>query len=91
MVKPKITMYYDVVRYSRIPNRANESPYSFMGVEVLKRYRDFWGGRIEVDFVPFFLGGIMAGTGNRPPAFVPGIPLRTGFPKRVCSKISLYE
>jgi hypothetical protein len=44
-----------------------------MGVLVLRRYRDYWAGRIDVEFIPFFLGGIMAGTGNRPPASVPGI------------------
>jgi hypothetical protein len=43
-----------------------------MGVEILKRYREFWGNKIDVEFVPFFLGGIMAGSGNKPPAFVPG-------------------
>jgi glutathione S-transferase kappa 1 len=44
-----------------------------MGVEILRRYRDYWGSRVDVEFIPFFLGGIMVGTGNRPPASVPGL------------------
>jgi len=43
-----------------------------MGVAVLRRYRDYWGGKIDVEFIPFFLGGIMVGAKNRPPATVPG-------------------
>jgi hypothetical protein len=43
-----------------------------MGVAVLRRYRDYWGGKIDVEFIPFFLGGIMVGAGNKPPANVPG-------------------
>jgi 2-hydroxychromene-2-carboxylate isomerase len=49
-----------------------------MGVEILRRYRDYWGDRVDVEFVPFFLGGIMAGAGNRPPATVPGTQLKLG-------------
>ena len=43
-----------------------------MGVEILRRYRDYWGNHIDVEFVPFFLGGIMAGAKNHPPAAIPG-------------------
>lgn len=43
-----------------------------MGVAVLRRYRDYWGGKIDVEFIPFFLGGIMVGAKNKPPATVPG-------------------
>lgn len=43
-----------------------------MGVTTLRRYRDYWDGRIDVEFVPFFLGGIMAGANNHPPAQIPG-------------------
>jgi len=47
-----------------------------MGVSVLRRYRDYWGNQIDVEFIPFFLGGIMVGAENRPPAAVPGgLPL----------------
>ena len=48
------------------------SPYAYMGVKVLSRYRDYWGDRVDVEFIPFFLGGIMVGASNRPPASVPG-------------------
>ena len=74
MGKPKIIMYYDVVRYTslKIERVLIPSPYAYMGVEILRRYRDFWGDRVDVEFVPFFLGGIMAGAKNRPPATVPG-------------------
>jgi len=44
-----------------------------MGVAVLKRYRDFWGDHVDVEFIPFFLGGIMVGAANRPPMEVAGI------------------
>src|SRR5271168_2346595 len=39
------------------------SPYAYMGVKVLSRYRDYWGDRVDVEFIPFFLGGIMVGAG----------------------------
>jgi hypothetical protein len=55
---------------------ADQSPYAFMGVSILRRYRDSWGDKIDVEFIPFFLGGIMVGAKNRPPAFVPGIELQ---------------
>jgi hypothetical protein len=45
-----------------------------MGVELLRRYQAYWGDRIDVKFVPYFLGGIMQGSGNRPPISVPGSP-----------------
>lgn len=45
------------------------SPYTYLAFQVLKRYRSLW--KLEVDFRPFFLGGIMKGSGNQPPAFVP--------------------
>ena len=48
------------------------SPYAYIGVEILRRYRDFWGDRVDVEFVPFYLGGIMVGAKNRPPTSVPG-------------------
>lgn len=49
-----------------------------MGVEILRRYRDFWGDQVNVEFIPFFLGGIMAGAENRPPMTVPGYyPLKS--------------
>jgi hypothetical protein len=49
-----------------------------MGVKVLSRYRDYWGDRVDVEFIPFFLGGIMVGANNRPPASVPGNTLFWG-------------
>ena len=60
MGKASIKIYYDVV-----------SPYAWMGVELLQRYQKAWGNSVSVDFIPFFLGGIMAGASNRPPASVP--------------------
>ncbi|XP_044856046.1 glutathione S-transferase kappa 1 isoform X1 [Mauremys mutica] len=53
-----VEMFYDVV-----------SPYSWLGFEVLCRYRHNWS--IELRFRPAFLGGIMKETGNQPPAMVP--------------------
>nr|KAJ3421232.1 hypothetical protein HK105_004142 [Polyrhizophydium stewartii] len=54
-MSPRLTLYYDVV-----------SPFSWFAFEILSRYRPVWG--IEVDFVPFFLGGIMQASENQPPA-----------------------
>ncbi|XP_053473155.1 glutathione S-transferase kappa 1 [Ictalurus furcatus] len=53
-----IELFYDVV-----------SPYSWLAFEVLCRYRNVWN--IELKFRPAFLGGVMQGSGNRPPAMVP--------------------
>ncbi|KAJ3050624.1 hypothetical protein HK097_008390 [Rhizophlyctis rosea] len=54
----KISLYYDSV-----------SPYSWLAFEVLQRYQSTWG--YELSLKPFFLGGIMQGSGNQPPAFIP--------------------
>ncbi|XP_077679543.1 glutathione S-transferase kappa 1-like isoform X2 [Eretmochelys imbricata] len=56
--KKVVEIFYDVV-----------SPYSWLGFEVLCRYRHNWS--IELRFRPAFLGGIMKETGNQPPAMVP--------------------
>lgn len=74
MGKARIIVYYDVVRYLsfKLEMALILSPYAYMGVEILRRYRDFWGGRVDVEFIPFFLGGIMVGAKNRPPISVPG-------------------
>ncbi|XP_062848655.1 glutathione S-transferase kappa 1-like [Trichomycterus rosablanca] len=56
--KKVIELFYDVV-----------SPYSWLGFEVLCRYRNVWN--IELKLRPAFLGGVMQGSGNRPPAMVP--------------------
>jgi len=56
--KIRVSIYYDVV-----------SPYSWIGFEGLCRYRDAWN--LDLHFKPCFLGGIMAASGNKPPAMVP--------------------
>ncbi|KAJ8289906.1 hypothetical protein GJAV_G00006620 [Gymnothorax javanicus] len=53
-----IELFYDVV-----------SPYSWLGFEVLCRYRNVWN--IDLKLRPAFLGGIMHGSGNKPPGLVP--------------------
>lgn len=53
-----IELFYDVV-----------SPYSWLGFEVMCRYRNVWD--IELKLRPAFLGGIMKGAGNKPPGLVP--------------------
>ncbi|XP_064395176.1 glutathione S-transferase kappa 1-like isoform X2 [Halichondria panicea] len=50
----KVQMFYDVV-----------SPYSWVGFELLQRYSRKWN--FVLDLCPFFLGGIMKGSSNRPP------------------------
>ncbi|XP_033497327.2 glutathione S-transferase kappa 1-like isoform X2 [Epinephelus lanceolatus] len=56
--KKVIEVFYDVV-----------SPYSWLGFEVMCRYRHVWN--IELKLRPAFLGGIMQGAGNKPPGLVP--------------------
>uniref|UniRef100_A0A4W6D9I5 Glutathione S-transferase kappa n=1 Tax=Lates calcarifer TaxID=8187 RepID=A0A4W6D9I5_LATCA len=53
-----VELFYDVV-----------SPYSWLGFEVMCRYRNVWN--IELKLRPAFLGGIMQGSGNKPPGLVP--------------------
>uniref|UniRef100_A0A8C6SDC8 Glutathione S-transferase kappa 1 n=1 Tax=Neogobius melanostomus TaxID=47308 RepID=A0A8C6SDC8_9GOBI len=53
-----IELFYDVV-----------SPYSWLGFEVMCRYRNVWN--IDLKLRPAFLGGIMKGAGNKPPGLVP--------------------
>lgn len=51
-------LFYDVV-----------SPYSWLGFEVMCRYRNVWN--IDLKLRPAFLSGIMKGAGNKPPGLVP--------------------
>ncbi|KAL6488914.1 hypothetical protein MHYP_G00026550 [Metynnis hypsauchen] len=53
-----VELFYDVV-----------SPYSWLGFEVLCRYRNVWN--IDLRFRPAYLGGVMHLSGNKPPATVP--------------------
>lgn len=56
----RVTVFFDCV-----------SPYSWLGVETLLRYRKVWGDKVSVQLVPFFLGGVMKGASNQPPATNP--------------------
>ncbi|KHN82594.1 Glutathione S-transferase kappa 1 [Toxocara canis] len=56
--KTVIDLYFDVI-----------SPYSRIAFESLLRYEKSWP--IEVNLVPFFLGGVMKATGNKPPMMTP--------------------
>jgi len=58
ITKQTIELFYDVV-----------SPYSWIAFEELCRYRTKWN--IDLKLRPFFLGGIMQSSGNKPPASVP--------------------
>uniref|UniRef100_A0A8C5R827 Glutathione S-transferase kappa n=1 Tax=Leptobrachium leishanense TaxID=445787 RepID=A0A8C5R827_9ANUR len=53
-----LELFYDVV-----------SPYSWLGFEILCRYKNIWN--VDIRLRPGFLGGIMQATGNKPPAMVP--------------------
>ncbi|XP_001506614.1 glutathione S-transferase kappa 1 isoform X2 [Ornithorhynchus anatinus] len=53
-----LELFYDVV-----------SPYSWLGFEVLCRYRNTWN--INLRLRPSFIAGIMKDSGNKPPALVP--------------------
>ncbi|CAM9687375.1 unnamed protein product [Ectocarpus fasciculatus] len=54
---PKIDLFYDVA-----------SPYSWLAFETLMRYRNLGVWDADITLRPFFLGGIMKATGNKPPA-----------------------
>ncbi|XP_062277865.1 glutathione S-transferase kappa 1-like [Scomber scombrus] len=56
--KKVIELFYDVV-----------SPYSWLGFEIMCRYRNVWN--IELKLRPAFLGGVMQGSGNKPPGVIP--------------------
>eukprot|EP01094_Clydonella_sp_ATCC50884_P027436 TRINITY_DN7875_c0_g1_i1.p1 TRINITY_DN7875_c0_g1~~TRINITY_DN7875_c0_g1_i1.p1 ORF type:complete len:226 (-),score=66.83 TRINITY_DN7875_c0_g1_i1:93-770(-) len=55
-----VELFYDVV-----------SPYSWLGFEIACRYAAAHPDRFVLRLRPFFLGGVMHGTGNQPPAFLP--------------------
>ncbi|KAF9363374.1 Glutathione S-transferase kappa 1 [Mortierella sp. NVP85] len=68
--RASILFYYDIV-----------SPYSYLGVKLLNRYRSQWKD-VDIEYRPFFLGGVMnvrdigqlakvLGASNQPPATVP--------------------
>ncbi|KAJ3392794.1 hypothetical protein CcCBS67573_g01167 [Chytriomyces confervae] len=59
MSNKRITIFYDVV-----------SPFSWFGFELLRRYQSVWNG-VDVALQPFFLGGVMGASGNKPPATNP--------------------
>ncbi|CAM9275761.1 unnamed protein product [Choristocarpus tenellus] len=44
------------------------SPYTWFSFETLVRYRPIWDA--DIRFRPFFLGGVMQATGNKPPGLV---------------------
>ncbi|CAG2244305.1 glutathione S-transferase kappa 1-like [Mytilus galloprovincialis] len=58
-MKKTVELFYDVV-----------SPYSWIAFEVLTRYKSVWGN-MDLKLRPFFLGGVMNESSNRPPAMVP--------------------
>uniref|UniRef100_A0AC35UFC7 Glutathione S-transferase kappa n=1 Tax=Rhabditophanes sp. KR3021 TaxID=114890 RepID=A0AC35UFC7_9BILA len=54
----KVTFYFDVI-----------SPYSYLAFESLQRYQRH--GDFDLKIIPFYLGGVMKETGNKPPAMIP--------------------
>ncbi|XP_073404410.1 glutathione S-transferase kappa 1-like [Dendrobates tinctorius] len=59
MSKRKVLeLFYDVV-----------SPYSWLGFEILLRYKNIWN--VDIHLCPGYLAGVMNTTGNSPPALVP--------------------
>ncbi|XP_022366091.1 glutathione S-transferase kappa 1 isoform X5 [Enhydra lutris kenyoni] len=53
-----LELFYDVL-----------SPYSWLGFEVLCRYKNIWN--ISLQLRPSFIAGIMKDSGNQPPALLP--------------------
>jgi len=59
MALRKIALHFDVI-----------SPYSWIGFELLHRHNRLWNDpTIIVQNKPTFLGGIMHGSGNKPPGW----------------------
>jgi len=56
----KVQCFYDVV-----------SPWAYLGFEVITRYARQYPGLVQLELCPFFLGGVMQATGNKPPITVP--------------------
>ncbi|KAK0149705.1 Glutathione S-transferase kappa 1 [Merluccius polli] len=56
--KKVVELFFDVV-----------SPYTWLAFEVMCRYRNVWN--IDLKLRPGFLGGVMHGSGNKPPGLVP--------------------
>ena len=57
----RVTYFFDVI-----------SPYSALSWQVLRRYRSRWqrSSNVSFELCPVFLGGVMKGSGNQPPALV---------------------
>jgi 2-hydroxychromene-2-carboxylate isomerase len=53
----EVELFFDVV-----------SPYTHLAWQSLLRYKPLWG--LSITLKPMFLGGVMASTKNKPPAFV---------------------
>ena len=56
----KVTLFYDII-----------SPYSWAGFEYATRYSQNSWKNTTLQIKPFFLGGIMQGSKNKPPGLVP--------------------
>jgi glutathione S-transferase kappa 1 len=57
--KIAVDFFYDII-----------SPYSYLGFEQICRYRTQWSS-MQLRFRPFYLGGVMKGSENKPPLVVP--------------------
>eukprot|EP00026_Physarum_polycephalum_P017402 Phypoly_transcript_18620.p1 GENE.Phypoly_transcript_18620~~Phypoly_transcript_18620.p1 ORF type:complete len:233 (+),score=36.56 Phypoly_transcript_18620:47-700(+) len=54
----KVEFFFDIV-----------SIYSYYAFEIIERYKNAWN--LDITYRPLFLGGVMAGANNKPPATVP--------------------
>jgi 2-hydroxychromene-2-carboxylate isomerase len=62
MALRRIALHYDCI-----------SPYSWIGFELMMRHSRMWNDpTVQIELKPTFLGGIMQGSGNKPPGVVPG-------------------
>ncbi|CAG5083525.1 Oidioi.mRNA.OKI2018_I69.PAR.g10399.t1.cds [Oikopleura dioica] len=62
MALRRIALHYDCI-----------SPYSWIGFELMMRHSRIWNDpSVQIELKPTFLGGIMQGSGNKPPGVVPG-------------------
>ena len=56
MAKPKITLYVDIV-----------SPFAYLGYYTLRHHPSFSPSKVNITYIPIFLGGLMKKCDNRAP------------------------
>src|SRR5687768_7767121 len=75
-VKKAVHFFYDVI-----------SPYSWIAFEVLLRHQKIWPS-MDLKLRPFYLGGILRGAANPPPAKT--VPNKARYGPRDIARLAQY-